>query len=86
MMRCRYADHLLLSLRSDNHLLLENVPNVDICNELAEGVLSDWPHGVRSHLFERGKWKVEFNGSPWACFGLDFIMYESGSILCPPSR
>ncbi len=67
-------DHLLLSLRSTNQLLLENITSVDMGEELTEAIIPIWPRGANSIENRRGKLNVEFAGHPWSCSGLESIM------------
>lgn len=67
--------HLILTLRSTNELLLENLLDPDAVAELAQEVLTIWQQGINRQGHSRGKWKVEFAGSPWASTGLDAILY-----------
>lgn len=71
------ADHIILTLRSTNGLWLENVPHEHILLELQESVLQQWPRGHNSADSRRGKWKIEFVGSPWAAVGQDALWYVS---------
>ncbi|RPD82520.1 hypothetical protein L226DRAFT_528678 [Lentinus tigrinus ALCF2SS1-7] len=68
------SDHLIVSLRSTNELQVEGINDAEIANELSEDILSIWPHGVNQHGYRRGKWKVQFAGSPWSSVGLDAIL------------
>ena len=74
-------DHLVVSLRSTNELQVDGISDPEIANELSEDILSIWPHGVTHQGFRRGKWKVQFAGSPWSSVGLDAVLYASSKIL-----
>ncbi|KAI0724586.1 hypothetical protein C8T65DRAFT_627009 [Cerioporus squamosus] len=65
------SDHLIVSLRSTNELHIDGIGDAEVVNELSEDILSIWPHGVNQQGFRRGKWKVQFAGSPWSSAGLD---------------
>ena len=78
----RAPDHLVLTLRSTNELHLENVPDPTMADELSEEILPIWPHGVNTQENRRGKWKVEYAGHPWACHGIDAILYVIIVVLC----
>lgn len=71
------ADHLLLSLRSTNHLLLENLSGTQMGEELMEAIVPIWPRGANSIENHRGKLNVEFAGHPWSCSGLEQIMWAT---------
>ncbi|KAI0778221.1 hypothetical protein BD413DRAFT_601021 [Trametes elegans] len=73
-------DHLVLTLRSTNQLLLENITDPNGAEELTENVLPIWPRGANTIEHRRGKWRVELAGSPWACSGLEAIM--AGKMIC----
>ncbi|PIL31927.1 hypothetical protein GSI_06631 [Ganoderma sinense ZZ0214-1] len=72
-MRAFDPDHIILTLRSTNGLWLENVAHENIILELQESVLQQWPRGHNSADSRRGKWKIEFAGSPWAAVGQDAL-------------
>ncbi|KAI1797915.1 hypothetical protein LXA43DRAFT_274409 [Ganoderma leucocontextum] len=72
-MRAFDPDHIFLTLRSTNGLWLENVAHENIILELQESVLQQWPRGHNSADSRRGKWKIEFVGSPWAAVGQDAL-------------
>ncbi|KAM5536215.1 hypothetical protein V8D89_010114 [Ganoderma adspersum] len=72
-MRAFDPDHIILTLRSTNGLWLENVPRENIILELQEIMLQQWPQGHNSADSRRGKWKIEFAGSPWAAVGQDAL-------------
>ncbi|EIW64641.1 uncharacterized protein TRAVEDRAFT_139680 [Trametes versicolor FP-101664 SS1] len=73
-------DHLLLSLRSTNQLLLENISGSQMGEELMEAMIPIWPRGADSIDNHRGKLKIEFTGHPWSCSGLEQIM--AGKMIC----
>ncbi|KAI0735135.1 hypothetical protein C8Q76DRAFT_272072 [Earliella scabrosa] len=66
--------HIILTLRSTNLLHVENLFDSEAAAELTEQVLGFWQHGINRQSHNRGKWKVEFAGSPWASVGLDGIL------------
>ena len=80
-----HLDHLILTLRSTNQLVVENLTNHQMGDELSEEVLPIWPRGANSIENRRGKWQIEFAGTPWSCSGLDAIMWDYGFIIgdCP---
>ncbi|KAI8995661.1 hypothetical protein BD414DRAFT_480184 [Trametes punicea] len=73
-------DHLILTVRSTNHISLENLNNADLGDELTEGIMPIWPRGANSIENRRGKWHIEFAGNPWSSSGLDAIM--AGKMIC----
>ncbi|KAI0655112.1 hypothetical protein C8Q70DRAFT_1047511 [Cubamyces menziesii] len=73
-------DHLILTLRSTNQLVVENLTNHQMGDELSEEVLPIWPRGANSIENRRGKWQIEFAGTPWSCSGLDAIM--AAKMIC----
>lgn len=79
---CR-LDHIILTLRSTNGLWLENIPRENIILELQESMLQQWPSGHNSADSRRGKWKIEFAGSPWAAVGQDALWYAL-TLSCLP--
>lgn len=75
--------HIILTLRSTNLLHVENLFDSEAAAELTEQVLGFWQHGINRQSHNRGKWKVEFAGSPWASVGLDGILYVIVTFLLP---
>ncbi|KAI0335236.1 hypothetical protein GY45DRAFT_1240736 [Cubamyces sp. BRFM 1775] len=73
-------DHLILTLRSTNQLVVENLTNHQMGDELTEEVLPIWPRGANTIENRRGKWQIEFAGTPWSCSGLDAIM--AAKMIC----
>ncbi|TBU35285.1 hypothetical protein BD309DRAFT_902626 [Dichomitus squalens] len=71
--RAFVPDHLILTLRSTNELWLENVHQEAMIHELQEDVLQHWPRGFNSADSRRGKWKIQFAGTPWAAVGQDAL-------------
>ncbi|KAJ8489793.1 hypothetical protein ONZ51_g2722 [Trametes cubensis] len=75
-----HLDHLILTLRSTNQLVVDNLTNHQMGDELSEEVLPIWPRGANSIENRRGKWQIEFAGTPWSCSGLDAIM--AAKMIC----
>ncbi|KAI0825101.1 hypothetical protein BC628DRAFT_1321021 [Trametes gibbosa] len=73
-------DHLIVTLRSTNQLLVENLSNPEMGDTLSEGVLHVWPAGANSIDYRRGKWHVELCGHPWSSTGMEALM--AGKMIC----
>ncbi|OSD03404.1 hypothetical protein PYCCODRAFT_1424540 [Trametes coccinea BRFM310] len=68
------SDHLILTMRSASHISIENMDDHSLGEELTAQLIPIWPPGANHILNHRGKWQVDFAGTPWASSGLEAIM------------
>ncbi|CDO71593.1 hypothetical protein BN946_scf184911.g63 [Trametes cinnabarina] len=68
------SDHLILTIQSSSHICIENMDDESLGEELSAHIVPIWPPGANSIQNHRGKWAVEFAGTPWASSGLDAIL------------
>lgn len=68
-------DHIFLSLRGSNELLVRNIAFLSTTEELKEKIPAMWPAGATSEATQT-EWKIRFSGSPWSATGQDAVLAQ----------
>jgi len=59
-------EHVFVTFKDDNELIVANMVEDEAVARLAEAVLNMWPDGHDEMETRHSKWRVVFHGSPWS--------------------